>query len=354
MQRSILSCVLALGLAGCRTPESVTGARASSAEPAEGAAGQTGEGEATATTGGVEQTGEGEGESAATVGEGEVTREVVATEPADASEGTPAAPAGVDASGAAATQAGPIAAPGAKKKRARIKLFFASDPEEALENRRYTARVPPEPPGQILGLLDVRPLLDQPVLSSPKPDAEVIATLTPKGLVTPTDACMWVIFQQEIPWTKGKIRCGDVFLRERTGAEGTEAMLPMLELFKDDAGAVWGRVIATNDGRTGWVRIVDWFRPFVDVLSEYSAGGSQTWDRVLYSEPGGTPVKIKFRGAIALQVHEALVDTEGRTWLRVAARVDQCIEGTRRKLGEGWIPQHDADGALNVYYELSC
>lgn len=370
MRRSILSCVLALGLVGCRTSEPVTGARASSADPEEGAAGQTGEGQATATAsgaeqngegegqaavaGGAEQAGEGEGEAAATVEEGEAAGEVVVSKPADPSGGTPGAPAGVDASGAAAAQAGSIAASGAKKKRARIKAFFASDPEEALENRRYTARKPPEPAGQILGLLDVRPLLDQPVLASPKDDAEVIATLTPKGLTTPTDACMWVVFQQEIPWTKGKLRCGDVFLRERTGAEGTEEMLPMLELFKDDAGALWGRVIATNDGRTGWVRIVEWFRPFVDVLSEYSAGGSPTWDRVIYSEPGGTPVKIKFRGAIALQVHEALVDAEGRTWLRVEARVDQCIEGSRRKLGAGWIPQHDEHGALNVYYELSC
>lgn len=351
MRRSILACVLVLGLAGCRTSEPLAEAP-SSARAVDGAAEQSGEGEAAAAAGGVGPADE--GEVPATPGEGETAGEVVATEPAGASDGQPGAPTDVAASGPAAAQAGPTPAPGAKKKRARIKVFFASDPDEALENRRYTARKPPERPGQVLGLLDVRPLLDQPVLAAPKPDAEVIATLTPKGLVTATDACMWVIFQHDIPWTKGQLRCGDVFLRQRSGAEGTEEMLPMFELFKDDAGALWGRVIATNDGRPGWVRIVEPFRPFVDVLSEYSAGGSKTWDRVIYGEPGGTPVKLGFRGAIALQVREALVDEAGRTWLRVEARVDQCIEGSRRKLGEGWMPQHAEDGALNVYYELSC
>jgi hypothetical protein len=91
----------------------------------------------------------------------------------------------------------------------------------------------------------------------------------------------------------------------------------------------------------------------VDDHQAHAAGGSRTWDRMLYTEPGATPTKIEFRGAIAFRIRETK-HVDGRTWLRVEARVDQCIEGSRRKLGDGWLPQHDEDGALNVYYELSC
>lgn len=233
-----------------------------------------------------------------------------------------------------------------------ITAFFASYPEDAVADPRYTARKPPKRKGEIRGLLDVRPLLGQPVLASPKPTAAVIATLAPEGLVTSTDSCMWVLFQPEIAWTKGKIRCGDLFVRQPDEGEGMEEMVPVLETVTA-GGTRWARIIATNDGRTGWVATESAPRRFAKVLARYSAGGSPTWDRTLYAEPGVGPVKLEFRGAIALRIRESRV-VDGRTWLRVEARVDQCIEGSRRKLGEGWLPQHAEDGALNVYYELSC
>lgn len=311
MTRAALPLLLALALDGCRTSEPLTGERATSEGP------------------------------------------VVTEEPTSeaAGEGKPAA-AEPAAAEPAAADAIDSTAPTSTSSPATITAFFPSYPEVALAEPRYTARKPPKRAGEVRGLLDVRPLLGQPVLASPKPTAEVIATIAPEGLVTSTDSCMWVLFQQEIAWTKGKLRCGDLFSREPDSGEGTEEMVPVLETITAK-GTRWSRIIATNDGRTGWVKTESAPRRFTKVLTKYAAGGSRTWDRMLYAEPGVSPLKLDFRGAIALRIREARV-VDGRTWLRVEARVDQCIEDSHRNLGEGWLPQHAEDGSLNVYYELSC
>jgi hypothetical protein len=324
----VLQILLALAVVGCRTPEPRAGERVTSDEPALAVAPA------------------GEGKAAGDPAEGKTTEgkttEGKATE-GKTTEGTPTESTATDEP---ADPVPPVTAP------AGIEPFFASDDDEAVADARYTARKPPKRAGEIRGLLDVRPLLGQPVLASPKPDAEVIATLETAGLVTPTDSCMWVIYQDEIKWNKGKIRCGDVFLREPDSGEGHEEMVPVLETVTSK-GVRYSRIIATNAGRTGWVKTENVPRSFSKVLAKYAAGGSRTWDRTIYSEPGVSPVKLEFRGAIALRIRETRT-VDGRTWLRVEARVDQCLEESNRKLGEGWLPQHAEDGSLNVYYELSC
>jgi hypothetical protein len=320
--RATLSLWVAWALGGCNTsepaPEPSAEEPAIAAAPSAEAAGRAGEGGAETP---------------------------VAGEPTE----VPAADADPDP-----TAAPPVepAAAGSTPAPADIQAFFSSYPEDALEDPRYTARKLPKRAEELRGLLDVRPLLGQPVLASPRPDADVIATIAPEGLVTPTESCMWVMFQQEIEWTKGRIRCGDVFLRQPDTGEGNEEMVPVLETVTVK-GTRWSRIIATNGGRTGWVKTAKAPTRFSKVLGRYAAGGSRTWDRMLYAEPGASPTKIEFRGAIALAIRGTRT-VDGRTWLRVEARVDQCIEGSRRKLGEGWLPQHAEDGALNVYYELSC
>lgn len=245
-----------------------------------------------------------------------------------------------------------VSPPGAEP--AALDPFFASYPEQALAEPRYVARKPPKRAGEVQGLLPLRALLGQAVLASARPTAEVIGTLEPAGitLTTPSEVCSWVLFQPEIAWTKGKLRCGDVFLREPVDGEPTDYLVPVLETVTIE-GTRFARIIATPAGRTGWVRAERVPLRFTKVLAKYATGGSPTWDRMLYAEPGVSPVAIEFRGAIALRIGETR-KVDGRTWLRVEARVDQCIENSRRKLGEGWLPLHAEDGALNVYYEISC
>ena len=346
--RAALPCLVVLALAGCRTSEPLAGDRTTSGEPgspvASASAGSAGEGKEAA--GGAVAGGSAEGKPGASEPvEGEA--EAVVDAPLGAE------PAGGGAGGEVAG-AEPIPSPGdpAVPPPVELQTFSASYPEEATGDARYTARKPPKRPEEIRGLLDVRPLLGQPVLASPRPTAEVLATIAPEGLVTPTDSCIWVLFQQEIKWTKGRIRCGDLFLREPDTGEGYEEVVPVFETVTV-GGTRYGRIIATNAGRTGWVKTESVPRKFTKVLAKYAAGGSRTWDRMLYGEPGVSPVKLEFRGAIALRIEETRT-VDGRTWLRVVARVDQCLEDSRRKLGEGWLPQHAEDGSLNVYYELSC
>jgi uncharacterized low-complexity protein len=340
----VLQILVVLALVGCRRSEPLAGEQMPSGEPALAVA-PAGEGKATVET--TPQGGLAEGKAAegkATDGkatEGKTTEGK--TTAGEAADGTPTQSTVTDEP---ADPVPPVTAP------AGIEPFFASDDDEAVAEARYTARKPPKRGGEIRGLLDVRPLLGQPVLASPKPDADVIATIAPAGLVTPTDSCMWVIYQDEIKWTKGKIRCGDVFLREPDSGEGHEEMVPVLETVTAK-GIRYSRIIATNAGRTGWVKTESVPQRFSKVLARYAAGGSRTWDRMIYSEPGVSPVKIEFRGAVALKIAETRT-VDGRIWLRVVARVDQCLEESNRKLGEGWLPQHAEDGALNVYYELSC
>jgi hypothetical protein len=344
--------VLALG--GCRTSEPLSGERTTNGEPggavAAASAGGADEGKDAAggAVAGEGKVGAGEPDEGKAAGEGKgvgegkaVVDEQAGAEPADGEPGDQAA------AGAEPTPSDPAAPPSVE-----IQTFYASYPEEATGDARFTARKLPKRAEEIRGLLDVRPLLGQPVLASPKPTADVVATITPEGLVTPTDSCIWVTFQQELKWTKGRIRCGDVFLREPDTGEGHEEMVPVLETVTVK-GTRWSRIIANNAGRTGWVKTESVPRKFTKVLARYAAGSSRTWDRMLYGEPGVSPVKIEFRGAIALKIEETR-KVDGRTWIRVVARVDQCVEDSRRKLGEGWLPQHAEDGSLNVYYELSC
>jgi hypothetical protein len=340
VKRPAQSLVLVLAFAGCRASEPLAGDRTTTAEPV------------LAVSSTAEPTAEGPaGTEASTAAvEGKATDDKP-TSP----EGTAVAVGGTPTEGTPTegqpTEGKPLPADPALVP-AEISPFFASDSDEALADARYTARKLPKRPGEILGLLDVRPLLGQPVLAAAKPSAEVIATLEPAGITTPTDSCMWVSFQQELEWTKGRIRCGDVFMRNADTGESFEYLVPVLQTVTRD-GARWSRIIATNDGRTGWVKTDRVPLRFSKILARYAAGGSRTWDRMLYAEPGQSPVKVDFRGAVAFEILETR-KVDGRIWLRVAARVDQCLENSKRKLGEGWLPQHDTDGALNVYYELSC
>jgi len=339
--RGTLPFLLVLALGGCRTSEALTGDRTSSDEPALAVVSEPAAAEEAPA-------GESAGAEAITDASGEGKAAVDEPAGAEPDDGKP----GGEAAHAEPIDPSPAPSDPSAATAPSIQTFFASDSDEALADARFTARKLPKRAEEIRGLLDVRPLLGQPVLASARSTADVIATITPEGLVTPTDACPWVIFQHELEWTKGRIRCGDVFLREPDSGEGHEEMVPVLETVTIK-GARYSRIIVTNEGRTGWVKTESVPRKLSKVLAKYAAGGSRTWDRMLYAEPGTSPVKLEFRGAIALKIEETR-KVDGRTWLRVVARVDQCLESSRRKLGEGWLPQHAEDGSLNVYYELSC
>jgi hypothetical protein len=355
MMRAAVSLLVALALTGCRTPEPAAEERAAGAEPA------IAEAPSPSQVEGDEKPGKDDG-AAKTSSDpklpSEPPAEAAPTEGKTPAEPTPVEPtpvgptANVPADVEPPGDDGPEQVPPAAEPAIPdgIQTYFAGDLES--DDPRFTARKPPKRAEELEGLLDVRPLLGQTVLASPKDAAEVLATVAVEGLVTPTESCPWVSFDQELAWTKGKIRCGDLFLRQPDTGEGMVEMVPVLETVTTK-GTRWSRIIATQGGRTGWVKTEIAPRRFTKVLAEYSAGGSRTWDRTLYAEPGGTPTKLAFRGAIALRIRETK-KVDGRTWLRVEARVDQCIEGSRRKLGEGWMPQHAEGGSLNVYYELSC